>query len=99
MAKSKYFISFQQIRNVVQYYGGFRKYMLLDDEHQEYGIVRLNEKKNHCLWMTIREENESNDIQVTFTDETGFIVKRHFWNMNDKKLVKCDLEKLYVNKK
>jgi lipocalin len=97
MAGTKYFISLQHIRKVVQYYGGFRKYEIMNT-NDEYSIIHFHEKKNHKLWLTIRAQNANNDIQVTFTDETGFIVKRDYWYMVDKQLIKSDLEERFINR-
>jgi hypothetical protein len=84
----KYFIPLRQVRKIVQYYGGFRKYEF--QEHHESSYIYLHEKANHNLWLTIKGLNENNDIQVTLTNTTGLIVQRDYWDMINGEPVKRD---------
>lgn len=84
-ANPKYFTSQLVLRQILDFYGGKRKYK----EHAEankraWGQVVYHEKKNRGLWLVIEYKGNSDEekiikVEVRFTDSNGFIIKRDKW--------------------
>ena len=89
--KRKYFITQQQIHDIIRFYGS-RRYRLSAKYHSERDSIVFTEKNNDCLWLTIRRNDKSNKIEVRFTDESGVIVRREYWEIIDKRALPCRLE-------
>lgn len=75
----KTFLTKKQIAVIVKNYGGYRKYKVNESVTREYGSLYLCQKSNQHLWMVI--SGTRTEVEVRFTDETGLIVKRDYWEM------------------
>lgn len=76
MAKRKHFLTQKQINKIVKNYGGYRKYKMNESFKSDYDNINLHEKKNKYHWLTIHNNNIN--ILITFTDDTGLIIKRDY---------------------
>jgi len=76
MAKRKYFLTQKQINNIIKSYGGYYKYKMNESFKSDYDSIYFYEKKNKYYWLTIHNNNIN--IMITFTDDTGLIIKRDY---------------------
>ena len=74
--KKKHFLTQEQIRQIIKHYGGYRKYKKNESIQSDYDSIYFHEKKNKYHWLTICNINSS--IMITFTDNTGLIIKRDY---------------------
>lgn len=80
--KQKYFISLKQVNQMVKHYGGFRKWMINDHiDSRGTGCVYCCEKGNYKHWLLIQRDARSDQLMITFSDDTGWIIKRSYWDI------------------